>query len=297
MYAALTGFAQSAKRLTGVAIFVTLPCFQAPASDAALPIGDAIADIPIFDAQMHYSAPPWGTNTPAGVIEAMNASGVAVALVSSTTDQGTLELYDFAPSRFVREMQPRPWQPELETPVDDFSVVDFLAMHRDHSSFEVVGEIHVHNLGPRERTALRQIAEVAVAWDMHIHLHSGPLVVEFLYSIEPSIKLIWAHAGNPIPPERLDAMLTRYPALYADTSLREVEILENWESWEPVLHRHSQRLMIGTDTGVSSKWQSYGDIIAANRRWLARLPRDIAELIAFRNAEYLFGKSIADAGD
>lgn len=50
--------------------------------------------------------------------------------------------------------------------------------------------------------------------------------------------------------------------------------------------------MVGSDTWVNSQWDHYEPIIASNRQWLSLLPRPVAEKIAFRNAERLFGRSV-----
>jgi predicted TIM-barrel fold metal-dependent hydrolase len=46
--------------------------------------------------------------------------------------------------------------------------------------------------------------------------------------------------------------------------------------------------MVGTDTWVTSRWETLADGIRATRGWLRQLPPDAAERIAFRNAERLF---------
>ena len=53
-------------------------------------IGPAIRDVPIFDAHIHYKEPAWGPYPVKTVIEMMDRSGVAMALVSSTPDEGTI---------------------------------------------------------------------------------------------------------------------------------------------------------------------------------------------------------------
>ena len=53
--------------------------------------------------------------------------------------------------------------------------------------------------------------------------------------------------------------------------------------------------MVGTDTWSNKRWDRYQELIDLNRRWLSKLPREVAEGIAFRNAERLLGHS--GAGD
>jgi hypothetical protein len=50
-------------------------------------------DLPIFDAHIHYSQPDWAVLTPDQVLAILDRAGVRHALVSSTPDDGTLQLY------------------------------------------------------------------------------------------------------------------------------------------------------------------------------------------------------------
>ena len=47
--------------------------------------------------------------------------------------------------------------------------------------------------------------------------------------------------------------------------------------------------MIGTDTYVTSRWHRMPEIHAETRAWLATLPREVAEKMAWRNGAKLFG--------
>ena len=47
--------------------------------------------------------------------------------------------------------------------------------------------------------------------------------------------------------------------------------------------------MIGTDTWVTPRWEALPGYLAEMRVWLSQLPQEIAEKIAFRTAEKLFG--------
>jgi predicted TIM-barrel fold metal-dependent hydrolase len=94
--------------------------------------------------------------------------------------------------------------------------------------------------------------------------------------------------------ETLDA----YPTLHADLSYREYDILAGGgdaldPAWRAILVRHADRLMVGTDTWVNAQWDDYEGLIALNRQWLAHLPRDVAERIAYKNAERLFGRTVS----
>jgi len=58
--------------------------------------------------------------------------------------------------------------------------------------------------------------------------------------------------------------------------------------WRAVFQRHPDRFLLGTDTWVTSRWEMVGDYHRDLQGWLAQLPRDVAEKIAWRNAERIF---------
>ena len=69
-------------------------------------IGKGAETLPLFDAHMHYKREAWRPFPPDVVLSMMDANGVAMALVSSTPDEGTIMLWKYAPGRFVPEMRP-----------------------------------------------------------------------------------------------------------------------------------------------------------------------------------------------
>lgn len=73
------------------------------ADDGAAHIGEDAETLPLFDAHIHYKEPAWAPYPPATVVELMDKSGVAMALVSSTPDEGTIKLWEYAPQRIVPE--------------------------------------------------------------------------------------------------------------------------------------------------------------------------------------------------
>ncbi|MDH3600182.1 MAG: amidohydrolase, partial [Candidatus Tectomicrobia bacterium] len=63
--------------------------------------------------------------------------------------------------------------------------------------------------------------------------------------------------------------------------------------WRDLIMRYPDRFMVGSDTWVNSQWESYAALIDINRRWLSKFPREVAEQIAYRNAEALFGRKVS----
>lgn len=67
--------------------------FPSSADDREKHIGEVFQALPLFDAHIHYKEPAWEPYPPATVVELMDESGVAMALVSSTPDEGTIKLW------------------------------------------------------------------------------------------------------------------------------------------------------------------------------------------------------------
>ena len=259
------------------------------------PIGSGADDLPIFDAHVHYKEPAWGPFPPATVIELFDRNGVAMALVSSTPDHGTIKLWEFAPARVVPELRPYRGEYGSGNWMEMVGMRGYLTERLERYPHQGIGEFHVRAMDGADEDLLRDVARMAMERKIPVHIHSGAAPVRFFFEAEPDLTVIWAHAGMSSPPAEIGAMMDRYDRLFADTSYRESDILRGSEmdpDWRALLMRHSDRFMVGSDTWVNGQWSRYDAIIAQNRAWLALLPRREAELIAFRNAERLFGRKV-----
>ncbi|WP_420863724.1 amidohydrolase family protein [Algirhabdus cladophorae] len=260
------------------------------------PIGDAIQDVPLFDAHMHYKEPAWASYPVASVIELMDRSGVAMALVSSTPDEGTIMLWDHAPGRIVPELRPYHGDATSQNWAKIPDMQRYLEDRLNRYPHQGIGEFHIHRLDFQDEDLFRAVIGLAKARDIYLHVHSGTRPIRWLYSLDPEVKIIWAHAGLGEPAAAVYDLMADYPALLADTSLREFAIMTGDTlnpNWEKILYDFQDRLMIGSDTYINNQWEDYGRIMAHNRRWLAQLPRAVAEKIAYRNAERAFGLTIS----
>ena len=269
---------------------------SALAQDGQAVIGDGARELPLFDAHMHWKRPAWEAYPPAAVLSLMDANGVAMALVSSSPDEGTIRLWQYAPRRIVPEM--RPYNDVLGPSnwTKGEGVGDYIESRVREYPHAGIGEFHLHEIDPEDEPLLRRIAALAIEKRIPLHVHSGHEPVEYLYSLNPELTIIWAHAGMSEPPAVVETMMARYPTLHADTSYREWEILRGAVAidaeWRRVLERFSDRFMVGTDTWINGQWSSYDQLIATNRKWLAHLTPGTARKIAYQNAERLFGRKI-----
>lgn len=260
-------------------------------------LGDDARTIPIFDAHVHYSEPAWGPFPPETVIALFDRNRVAMALVSSTPDEGTITLWQLAPSRVVPELRPYHGDWDKADWMSSPGMLGYLNERLAAYPHEGIGEFHVTAMEGANTELLAAIAREAAARGIPVHVHSDAGPVEFFFETEPGITVIWAHAGMTAQPDEIGAMMDRHPRLYADTSIRHTDIIAGRgldPGWEALLIRHSDRFLVGSDTWVNAQWERYDRIIAASRLWLARLPRSAAERIANGNAEALFGREISE---
>ena len=160
-----------------------------------------------------------------------------------------------------------------------------------------IGEFHIRNRSMWNEKLFSNIIEMAKERDIYLHVHSGAEPVRWLYDLDSEVKIIWAHAGLGEPASTVYAIMKEFPDLIADTSLREFAISGSGEQldpeWKRIIFDFQDRLMVGSDTWVNGQWANYDSIIESNRRWLSRLPRTVAEKIAYKNAERFFGRGIS----
>jgi predicted TIM-barrel fold metal-dependent hydrolase len=285
--------------------FHTIPVVMAAAAMALIapiaaqaddaPIGDDIRSVPIFDAHIHYKKPAWGPYPPETVIEMMDRSGVAMGLVSSTPDAGTITLWEHAPQRIVPELRPYHGDAGSSNWMGATGMVDYLRDRLEKYPHEGIGEFHIRRIDAADEPLLREVVAMAKDRNIPVHVHSGAAPVRLLYRLEPALTVIWAHAGMSEPAALVEEMMAEYATLYADTSFREREILDGNgidPDWRRLIERFPERFMVGTDTWVNGQWANYASLISLNRQWLGHFPRRIAEMIAFGNAERLFNRKI-----
>ncbi len=261
------------------------------------PIGAAIADVPLFDVHMHYKEPAWIPYPVEKVMELMDGNGVAMGLVSSTPDEGTIKLWRHAPKRIVPELRPYHRSADSSNWTSVAGMKDYLLERLESHPHEGIGEFHIRNQAMWNEPLIRDVIAMAKARDIPLHIHSGTEPIRWVYQLDATVKIIWAHAGLGEPPGAIHSLMREFPELYADTSLREYAILgDNQEldpQWRQIIFDFQDRLMIGSDTWVNSQWDNYSAIIASNRRWLSKLPRDVAEKIAYKNAGKLFNRTVS----
>lgn len=247
--------------------------------------------MPIFDTHVHYKEPAWSVYPPEVIIEMMERSGVIKALVSSTPDEGTRMLYREDPERIIPFLRPYHDDVTSSNWHQDERIIDYFNQRLEMPIYAGLGEFHIHNPLDAESPVIKRTARLAVEKGLYLHVHSNHQAVEIIFSYEPQVKILWAHAGMTDPPSVVARMFERFDNLWIDISIREYEIAPQGaldEEWKKLFLEYSDRITIGSDTWVNAQWDNYEKIIAFDRHWLAQLPPEVAKKIAFGNAKRLF---------
>jgi hypothetical protein len=245
---------------------------------------------PIFDTHIHYSAPDWAEYPEERILGILDKAGIKRALVSSTPDEGTIRLHRKDPKRVVPILRPYRTREDIGHWWQDPSVLPYIESRLALKVHKGIGEFHLFG-GQTGTPVIRRVAELAVREGIYLHAHSDELAIVELFTLEPRLRIIWAHAGMSSGPQAVGALLDRYPSLWVDLAIRNGDVAPGGvldPGWRALFLRHSDRFLAGTDTWVTSRWEALPGSVAEVRGYLAQLPRDVAERIAFRNADRLF---------
>ena len=244
--------------------------------------------LPLYDTHIHYNRDVWKEYPPVKALQILKDAGVAHALVSSTPDDGTLELYHADPQRIVAFLRPYRTQADVRNWFNDPSIVPYLEERLKRDSYRGIGEFHLF-AGHVATPVVKRIVTLAVEKELILHAHSDETAIEELFSLNPKLKILWAHAGLTSAPETVEKLLERYPTLWVELSSRsDIAPGRRLDArWRELFLLYPKRFMTGTDTWNASRWSDLPLIAQATRQWLAELPSDVAANIAYKNAEAL----------
>lgn len=256
---------------------------------AAACLPAAAAELPIFDAHIHYSHDTWDALPPKAAIRILREAGVRRALVSSSSDDGTQMLYAEAPDLIVPELRPYRNRGELSSWVRDESIIAHVEDRLKRHRYVGIGEFHVYG-ADADLPVVRRMVQLARERKIFLHVHSDADAVERIFRQDPGARVLWAHAGFD-QPGRVRGMLARHGNLWADLSWRtdHAPAGKLQPEWREVFLEFPDRFMVGTDTPSAQRWHFIPEHARIARLWLSELPRDVAERIAFRNGEAVFG--------
>ena len=152
-------------------------------------------ELPIFDAHIHYSQPDWQVFTPERILAILDQAGVQRALVSSTPDDGTLQLYAAAPQRIVPFLRPYRTREDMGSWPSDPAVQAYVEERLKRGIYKGIGEFHL-SATQAEAPTVHRFAELAAQQQLFFHAHVDDVTVAKLLSLYPQVRILWAQAGS-----------------------------------------------------------------------------------------------------
>jgi amidohydrolase family protein len=258
---------------------------------AAMP-ARAAEPIEIFDAHLHYNWEPKPYYQPDEVLALFRKHRVTGILATSRPNTGTHALMDAKAEGLwvVPFIRPYRVRSDIQTWFGDPIIFDLVQDEFKRGYYRGIGEFHLHGKSA-ENEWVKKTVDFAVTNNLYLHAHSDDVAIEILMQHNPKAQVIWAHTGFGLPPDRVAAMLTKYPKLWGELSYRSGIVDGSGKltaEWRGLFEKYPDRFLLGSDTWISERWASYGDIIAGYRAWLDQLPPKIAAQIANGNAKALF---------
>jgi hypothetical protein len=252
---------------------------------------------PLFDAHLHYNDDAVARYPVGEAFELFRKNGVRGILANSRPNDGTRALHEAAtlPTAMVR-VQVVPFirvyrnRDDYGTWFNNPDIYRMIVEEEKRGYYRGIGEFHVHGKSADTRV-LKEIVDFSVAKGLVLHAHCDDEALEILFAHNPKARVIWAHTGFTTPLARVEELLRKYPAMWGELSYRS-DVVEQGRlsaGWRALFTRHPGRFLIGSDTWVNQRWETYPSLMAGYRAWLGELPREIAERIAWVNASELFG--------
>ncbi len=242
---------------------------------------------PLFDAHLHYSHDAWARIPPPQAVALLRAAGLMKAMVSSSSDEGTQMLYALAPDLVVPLLRPYRSRGEIGTWVHDRAIVGHLQERLARYRYVGLGEYHVFG-ADADLPVMRSVVQLARERGLLLHSHADAEAVERQFGQWPEARILWAHAGFDAP-ANVAVMLRRHRRLWVDLAFRSDHATSATvgstvePGWRALFTEFPDRVLLGTDTFTPERWYYVGEHARWSRQWLAALPADVAERIAWKN--------------
>lgn len=246
--------------------------------------------LPIFDAHIHYSHDAVEFLPPKEAVKALRAAGLKKALVSSSNDKGTQLLFKAAPDLIVPALRPYRRRGEIGSWMQDETILDYVEKNLAENTYRAIGEFHAFGDDINTKV-LQRIIVLAKEYGLLLHAHSDAAAIDNIFASDPGAHVLWAHSGFDRP-EEVQEMLAKHKNLWADLAFRSDQASEGkaTDEWRKVFEAFPTRFMVGTDTFAPERWYYVKSHADFSRQWLSSLPRELAERIAYRNAEDMLSR-------
>lgn len=272
---------------------------------------------PIADAHVHYKWSQLEVTTPRQAVEILEEAGVELALVFGTPPELALRLHELAPQRVIPLYGPYDGRRDWVSWQFDPALVADARKALESGVYRGIGEMHlIGGFSSRltENPVLEQMMALGAELDAPLIIHSefsSPRPFLELCRRHPETPVILAHAGTVIPPPAVREILEACPRVVAELAARDPwRYVKNpiadpargalLPEWEALVLDYPERFVVGSDNvwpverldgwdQPDSGWQELERFLDFHRRWLSRLPPEVAAKVRYENVRRLFG--------
>jgi hypothetical protein len=245
---------------------------------------------PIFDAQVHYNQNAWERVRVEAIANGIRELNVRWLLVGSTPNEGTWRLVEALPERVIPMWVPEVDREGRDTWMEDAAQVRAMEQALLQRPYRGVGELWL-NRRDVDLPGIRQLLELARVRGLVLHLRTDAGAIREIFTLEPELKILWAHAGVYDEAEAVGEMLGRYANLWIELSHRNDATPQGRLDpvWRQLILDHPRQVLVGTGTYTADLWFQYRTILSNHRNWLEELPEAVAQRVAYINGMALFG--------
>jgi len=278
---------------------------------------------PIADAHLHYNVDQAEITDTEDALKQLNDNNVLFAVISSKPPELALELVEAAGGWIIPFYMPYLEPDRKRDWYFDQRVLPSAREALASGRFKGLGEIHlIVGYAPslnEPQAVIDGLLELAKEFNVPINIHaeaSSHLYFQPLCQRHPDVKIQWAHAGSPLPPQKVAALMRACPNVWADLSARDhmrygqmYPIIDErgdlLPEWYKFVIEFQDRIMIGSDPSylegesswemANTGWNHVSEVLAFHRRWIDGLPATIQSKIALDNARSFFGSAAEKA--
>jgi len=262
-----------------IAVILVLLSFQANAQQE------------LFDSHLHYGGEDVKHFSPKQVIEIFDRNQVKYAVVSSTPNDGTEQLYEYAPKRIIPFLGLYRTLGDKRDWMWDESVIPRLEKALESGIYRGIGEFHIFAKDCKS-PVLKRVVQIAVERNLMLQVHGDADILDEIFEQAPNVTILWAHLGTNPNPDFLRSVLKRHSNnLYIDTSVRDKQLLQTGKltpAWRKLFIDYQDNFTVAVDTFSVNRWNTFDLVVKDIHTWLSDLPPEVSKKLAFDNAYHLF---------
>jgi hypothetical protein len=272
---------------------------------------------PFADIHLHYNWDQEEVTSPETAIDRLKANNVVLGVVVGTPSERALKLRKaggkwivplFSP--YIHHRGRLDWHRSPE-------VLDEAREGLESGRYFGIGEVHFAAGSPPgwDNTVFQGLLDLARKHDVPVLIHTESSAHGYFEPVcrnNPEVRFQWAHAGTRLGPEEVGRLLEACPNVWAELSARDPQRFgglatpegELKPGWRALFKRFPERFMTGSDPVwppgsahrwdvADTGWDHLDPFLAFHRRWLDRLPEELARKIRLENALAFYAPVLA----